>query len=167
MEAYSKVLVPLDGSELAETVFPQVRAISSACRPGGIIFVRVVEPILWPVNPGIDISPDVAQKIETEQRTEAQDYLHRTKELFSKEGITAATEVLFGYAADSLSVYAEEKGVDLIVLATHGRSGIGRWVWGSVADRILRSSCVPVMMVRALSCDERSGHSRKAAATTG
>jgi nucleotide-binding universal stress UspA family protein len=42
--------------------------------------------------------------------------------------------------------------VDLIIIATHGRSGVSRWVWGSVADRILRSSCVPVLMVRAPGC---------------
>ena len=51
-----------------------------------------------------------------------------------------------------IAEYATKNEIDLIVIATHGRSGVSRWVWGSVADRILRSACVPVMMVRAPGC---------------
>jgi nucleotide-binding universal stress UspA family protein len=48
--------------------------------------------------------------------------------------------------------YASKNDVDLIIIATHGRSGVSRWVWGSVADHILRSACVPVLMIRAPGC---------------
>ena len=58
-------------------------------------------------------------------------------------------EVLVGRVAESLADYTETKGIDLIVIATHGRSGISRWVRGSIADRVLRFSPVPVLMVRA------------------
>ncbi|MBI2857943.1 MAG: universal stress protein [Chloroflexi bacterium] len=167
MDMYGKVLVPLDGSELAESVFPHIKAISNSCRPGGMVFVRVVEPILWPVNPGIDISPEVAQKIESEQRQDAQEYLHRVADQFSREGVGVATELLFGYAADAIGAYADANAVDLIVLATHGRSGLGRWVWGSVADRLMRSSCVPVMMVRAAHCAGKGAQPKRAASTVG
>ena len=54
--------------------------------------------------------------------------------------------------AEDVANYASKTGADLIVIATHGRSGPSRWVWGSIADRILRSSCVPVLMVRAPGC---------------
>jgi len=54
-----------------------------------------------------------------------------------------------GSVADSLVDFAEAGGIDLIVIATHGRSGVSRWVRGSVADRVLRASRVPVLMVRA------------------
>jgi nucleotide-binding universal stress UspA family protein len=54
--------------------------------------------------------------------------------------------------AEDLADYAKKSGSDLIVVATHGRSGPSKWVWGSVAERILRSSCVPVLMVRAPGC---------------
>ena len=51
-----------------------------------------------------------------------------------------------------LADYATKNQVDLIVIATHGRSGVSKWVWGSVADRTLRSACIPVLMVRAPGC---------------
>ncbi|MFC1972232.1 universal stress protein [Chloroflexota bacterium] len=65
------------------------------------------------------------------------------------------TEVIIteeGLVADSIAEYAQNNDIDLIVVATHGRSGISRWVMGSVADRVLRSACVPVLMVRVPGC---------------
>ena len=59
------------------------------------------------------------------------------------------TEVIAGNVADSLIDYAEDNDIDLILIATHGRSGVSRWVRGSIADRILRASRIPVLMVRA------------------
>ena len=61
-------------------------------------------------------------------------------------------EVLEGSVAETLAAWAEQNDVDLIIIASHGRSGVSRWVMGSVADRILRSVCVPVMMIRAPGC---------------
>jgi len=60
--------------------------------------------------------------------------------------------VLSGRAAETLAEYATRNEVDLIVIATHGRSGVSRWVMGSVADRLLRSVNAPVLMVRAPGC---------------
>ena len=57
-----------------------------------------------------------------------------------------------GKAAESLTEYTEKNGVDLIIMATHGRSGVSRWVWGSIADKVMRSSCVPVLLIRARGC---------------
>jgi nucleotide-binding universal stress UspA family protein len=74
-----------------------------------------------------------------------------TKQL-QESVIRVRSEVLAGKAAESLAEYASKNGVDLIVIATHGRSGISHWYWGSVAERVLRSSCVPVLMVRAPGC---------------
>jgi nucleotide-binding universal stress UspA family protein len=62
------------------------------------------------------------------------------------------TEVVMGKAAESIAEYAEKRGVDLIAIATHGRSGVSHWVYGSAADKVMRSACVPVMMVRAPGC---------------
>ena len=57
-----------------------------------------------------------------------------------------------GQAADMIADYTTKDKVDLIIITTHGRSGISRWVWGSVADRVLRSACVPVLMIRVSGC---------------
>ncbi|MFC2044869.1 universal stress protein, partial [Chloroflexota bacterium] len=63
------------------------------------------------------------------------------------------SEVLVGgQAADVIADYVTKEKADLVIIATHGRSGISRWVFGSTADRILRSACVPVLMVRAQGC---------------
>jgi nucleotide-binding universal stress UspA family protein len=60
--------------------------------------------------------------------------------------------VIYGKAADAIADYGDTKDFDLILIATHGRSGVSRWVWGSVADKIMRSACVPILMVRAPGC---------------
>jgi nucleotide-binding universal stress UspA family protein len=60
---------------------------------------------------------------------------------------------LEGSVTPTLSQWAEDNKVDLIVIASHGRSGISRWVYGSVADRLLRSSCAPILMIRAPGCE--------------
>ena len=73
------------------------------------------------------------------------------KELKDK-AIMAQSEVLHGYTAGQIADYANKNEVDLIVISTHGHSGIGHWVWGSIAEKVLRSACVPVLMVRAPGC---------------
>ncbi len=64
-------------------------------------------------------------------------------------GYKAVSAIRFGQPADEIIAYAAKSGCDLIVMSTHGRSGIGRWVYGSVADKVLRSSSIPVLLVRA------------------
>ena len=66
-------------------------------------------------------------------------------------GIVAQSEALFGHVIDEIVKYADKNKVDLIVIATHGHSGVGSWVFGSDAERILRSAHVPVLMVRVAS----------------
>ena len=148
MEIYRKVMVPLDGSELAECVLSHVKALAAVSHPGGITFVRVVEPFSS-IATGFDISADMFERFEKEQRADAEKYLQRIVERFDKDSVSTRAELLYGFAAEALADYASKNAVDLIVIATHGRSGISRWVWGSVADRLLRSACVPIMMVRA------------------
>ncbi len=58
-------------------------------------------------------------------------------------------EVAVGYPADEILRYAGDKEVDLILMTTHGRSGVRRWVLGSVADKVLRSAALPVLLIRA------------------
>ena len=59
---------------------------------------------------------------------------------------------MIGRAADRLVDFSEKNDIDLIVMASHGRSGVSRWAYGSVADKVFRASCVPVLMVRAPGC---------------
>ena len=153
---YQKILVPLDGSELAECVLPHVEAIANGCHVRKIILVRVVEPYqptrgkaYYSLLP--EESKEDWKRVE-EGRSAAESYLKQVAGRLTKEGRDVETEVLVGRAAESLADFVGKSAVDLIVIATHGLSGITRWLWGSTADRILRSSCVPLLMVRVPGC---------------
>jgi len=157
---YKKVLVPLDGSELAECVFPHLETIAQGCGVGEVDLVRMVEEVTLPVgtiSDGISIiTTEDAEKMrkaaEARAKAEAEEYLGQVKGRIKLGSAGVNTQVIVGPAAESLADYATKNGVDLIVIATHGRSGVSRWVWGSVSDRILRSACVPILMVRAPGC---------------
>jgi len=86
---------------------------------------------------------------ESAVKSSAEDYLNQVVSRLKQEGTTLHSEVLVGRVAGSLADYAKKNDIDLILIATHGRSGVTRWVRGSVADKVLRSSNVPVLMVRA------------------
>jgi nucleotide-binding universal stress UspA family protein len=157
---YNKILVPLDGSELAECVLPHVESIAKGCGVLNIVFVRVVEPVHLPVATefagGGSFSEEDAAKARKRQddhnKAAAKEYLGDVINRSKLDGTVLKAEVIMGKPADSIADYAEKHSVDLIVIATHGRSGVSRWVHGSVADKVLRSACVPVLMVRAPGC---------------
>lgn len=151
---YKKIMVPLDGSTLAECVLPHVDAFVTGCQVAAIVFVRVIE-----TTPTYHSSAtraedfakiqENAKKIEEERKAAAAGYLEAVTRRMKTDGVKYQTEVIVGKVAESLIDYVNANEIDLILIATHGRSGISRWVRGSIADRVLRSSRVPVLMVRA------------------
>ena len=144
---YEKIMVPLDGSELAECVLPHVEGFIKGCHVSNVVFVRVVEPITEPN--GISIGTEKWRESESTRKSAAKDYLNQIVDRLKDEGTELHSEVLVGRVADSLADYTEKNDIDLILIATHGRSGVTRWVRGSIADKTLRSSNAPVLMVRA------------------
>lgn len=150
---YNKLMVPVDGSKLAECVLPHVEALAKGGQVKEIVFVRVFEPFN-PTAMGGEFVPNEKEiaRIDAESMAEAQSYLKQVADRMNLGGVTARGEVITGKVSETLADYAQKNRFDLIVIATHGRSGVSRWVWGSVADRILRSACVPVLMVRAPGC---------------
>jgi nucleotide-binding universal stress UspA family protein len=149
---YSKILVPLDGSELAECVLPHVEAMAGGCKVKDVVLVRVVEPFRLPIASDYAMAPEEVARIDARSMAEADSYLKKVQGKVRLDGTRIQSELLRGNPAEALADYASKKDVDLIIIATHGRSGVSRWVSGSVADRILRSACVPVLMVRAPGC---------------
>jgi nucleotide-binding universal stress UspA family protein len=153
---YKKIMVPLDGSELAECVLPHVEGFIANCQVSTIVFVRAVKPEPM-VSRGAYSSGEVNitvieennKKIEEEKKISAGKYLESVVNRINHDGVEFQTEVLLGTVAESLIDYTESNNVDMILIATHGRSGVSRWVRGSIADRILRGSSIPVLMVRA------------------
>ena len=150
---YQRILVPLDGSELAECVLPHVEAVAKGCGVREVIFIRVVEPFERTGGfSEVTYSEEDIKRINAEKKDAAGSYLSRIVDQVKYDSVNLKSEALTGKAAECIAEYATKNEVDLIVIATHGRSGISRWVWGSVADRLLRSACVPVLMVRAPGC---------------
>ncbi len=148
---YQKIIVPLDGSKLAECVLPHVQTLAHTCEIADVVLVRVAEPVQTVVADYALKQVDVAS-LDAENKADAEKYLAEMAKHVTLNGTHVQTKVLTGHAAESIADFAAENGADVIVLATHGRSGVKRWVLGSTADKILRSACVPVMMVRAPGC---------------
>lgn len=141
---YNRVLVPLDGSPLAEAIIPFLTEIA---RPldMSIVLLRVVEPAPTAVVEGarhtfIDVS-------ET-RRQDAATYLASIASSLERRGLRAALEVRAGRPDLQILECARDLGADLIAMSTHGRSGFGRLLFGSVAEQVLRQAEVPVFMMR-------------------
>lgn len=145
---YNNILVPLDGSELAETALPHARALAHAFQ-STITLISIIEPVAVYPQPGM-IGPVLSVAVNVEDEMDnSKKYLNELKEQLENEGLTVDISVLGGDPASHICDYALSHGTDLIVMSTHGRSGIKRWVYGSVADRVLHGAKTPVLLVRA------------------
>ncbi|MDD5207394.1 MAG: universal stress protein [Desulfobacterales bacterium] len=157
---YNRIMVPLDGSELAECVLPHVESIVRNCSTAHVTFIRVVEPLHIPTSPEADGSTvsstwdaqHLRNNVDSENMAIAEEYVTRVAARNRYPGAGVEARVIMGKTAETLADYAQQHGIDLIVIATHGLSGISRWIWGSTADRVLRAACVPVLIVRAPGC---------------
>jgi nucleotide-binding universal stress UspA family protein len=134
---FRTILVPLDGSQLAERAlsYAEVMAKANGAR---ILLLRVVPAPRFAVG---DPTPDQARAIR-----DAEAYLADAAAKLTKPTIIE-TAVFVGDAADSIIEEIDLRNVDLVVMSTHGRSGFGRWVYGSVADEVMRHAGVPVLLV--------------------
>lgn len=146
---YKKIMIPLDGSALAECVLPHVEAIAGGCPVRELVLLRVVEPERVYSVSDSPIDPNLAAARESVRKKEADDYLQSIADRLDEPGLTCEIKSIVGRVAESLIDYCVANGVDLVIIATHGHSGVTRWVRGSVADKILRSSKIPVLVIRA------------------
>jgi nucleotide-binding universal stress UspA family protein len=152
---FEKILVPLDGSELAECVIPFVEELAKKHDAKEVVLFRVCDaPSILADYPGGMPSPweKHVEQITGHVQKQCRIYLDDTEERLKKEGINVKTDSALGNPADDIVDYADKNGFDLIVMASHGRSGVSRWAFGSVADKVFRSTCVPVLMIRAPGC---------------
>jgi len=152
---YRKILVPLDGSKLAECVLPHVEDLAAYKAGAEVMLVSVTERITGyraiedPNEPlGERLMPEAVGK----QERQARKYLDKIGKTLEAKGIKVLTEVLLGKPAEEITFFATNEGCDLIVMASHGRSGPSRWAHGSVAEKVFRASGVPVLMIRAPGC---------------
>src|SRR5216684_4450698 len=143
---FQRILIPLDGSPRAEQAVPVAARIARASG-GSVLLLQVVSP---PIDYGGGLAQAplmMEQVIETELAV-ASSYLDRVAKARELTGIETTTDVMFGLPAQDILAVAESRSVDLIVMCSHGRTGFTRWVLGSVAQKVVRQSPVPVFVLR-------------------
>ena len=144
---YQKMLAPLDGSELSECSLEHVRAVATGCQIPEVVLLRVAEPISSQTYAAYaGVGGDWITKLDRQNQAEAENYLSQLSANLSKEGIAAQTAIVSGRPDEKILDYATENQVDLIIMSTHGRSGVSRWTFGSITDSVLRHSAVPVLI---------------------
>ena len=173
---YNKILVPLDGSKLAETVLPHVEKIAKGCAVPQVILVTVTQPVRvktpkgerieqLPVkyqssiiyygtsmsNIGGEIVPatlmDLPVTIGKMAKT-GYNYLARVAQKLKDKGIQVTIAVLIGDIAEEITHFAKEEKADLIVMASRGKRGLRRWDVGNAAEKVFRNTDIPILMVK-------------------
>ncbi len=140
---YQKVLVPLDGSDLAECALTEVKKLAAGGLIREIILLSVVEVPTLNVGEGIDYS-----MLRKSQFEKIQQYLEDVPEKVAAKGVEVTTKILEGSAADTIINFVRSNAIDLIVIATHGYSGMKKLMFGSVALQVLHDAYVPVLLIR-------------------
>ncbi len=150
---YERILVPLDGSDVAETIIPDVEDLVLK-----MALVTRVEVILFQViskiNYNVLTEDERAQRPYTNNEMEqlsqkAQKYLETVAAPMREKNIDVTTKVSAGHAAEEILNITDKVDADLIAMSTHGRSGLSLWALGSITDKVLHESKIPVLTIRA------------------
>ncbi|MFB6150416.1 MAG: universal stress protein [Haloarculaceae archaeon] len=150
--AYSEILVPTDGSDLA------LRALDEALRVGGtgdatihVLYVvddaTVAEVTRSSGVDDVSVGPDVNRTFDRYEAA-GERAIEEVRDAAAERGVDVAAGVRRGFPAEEILAYARENDVDVIVMGTHGRRGIERYLLGSTTERVLRRAPVPVVAVR-------------------
>ena len=139
VDRFQRILVPLDGSDCAENVLPMVEKLATELK-ASIALLRVA---LAHTFPGVDPT-----EAEVKVVREAEDYLKKIEDRLKAKGFKVDSHVRYGNDAEEILDHAAQKDIDMIAMTTHGRSGVKRFLIGSVAEKILRHSPKPIFLVR-------------------
>jgi nucleotide-binding universal stress UspA family protein len=168
---YKKVVVPLDGSKLSEIVLPHVEEIAASCHIAEVELVTVTESlrVYAPQSEPLEQYPqkyslsdqltgriyradsEILLKVPLDvgkMAKSGRDYLLKVAKKLEAKGLNPRINVLVGNVAEELVHFAEEEDADLIIMASHGRSGISHWAIGSVAEKVFRATNIPLLLVK-------------------
>lgn len=148
------ILVPLDGSPISERVIPAIEPLARGLGAP----VTLIHVVGLPSMPA-DVAAEhrgYLEEVQGQEMLRARGYLGALKGRLQAGGIEADTAVLQGRPAEMIVSYAHSQGVGVIAMSTHGRSGVGRWVIGSVADRVLHLAVLPVLLIRAAEAEKET-----------
>jgi len=143
---YKVILVPLDGSERAEAILPHVDDLAR-CYRAKVVFLQVVEPEPLLIGPDV-VYPIVNQEMMEGRTQAAEAYLAKRSAEFQERGIKVETRVAHGPVVEEIINRAERSKADLIAMASHGRTGLSRVFYGSVAAGVLNKVDRPLFLVR-------------------
>jgi nucleotide-binding universal stress UspA family protein len=156
---YQRVVVPLDGSPVAESIIPFIADIAGPLDME-IVLLRVVTPVA--VQAGPPLSGVIEQEVAA-RTSEARDYLARVAADLRERGIRAQVRVRAGTPVQEILAATRECAANLIAMTTHGRSGLSRLVFGSVAEAVLRLADIPVLVMRFTAADAHARAAHEAA----
>jgi nucleotide-binding universal stress UspA family protein len=143
---YKRILVPLDGSPLAEAALDHARQLAQG-HDSEIVLLRVV------ISPYTIVAPDLVlagQGVDQEiLQQQVEQYLQTQAGKLAAQGFAVHLVACQGPVAEAILDHARALAADVIVMSTHGRGGVSRWVYGSVADRVLQAAPCPVLLIRA------------------
>jgi nucleotide-binding universal stress UspA family protein len=150
---YKHILVPLDGSELAEAALVDAVGLAGLSQ-AQLTALKVIPPIEEV------LAADTGHPIYVDQQWASQEilalqYLHDVLHRMDCKDVQVHLVVKMGLPAETIIDYAHLQQIDLIVMATHGRSGLKRWVYGSVADKVLRGANIPTLLIRSHNGESR------------
>jgi nucleotide-binding universal stress UspA family protein len=149
---YERILVPLDGSDVAEAVLPNIEDLVIRMAPKTqveVTLLQVISTITYNVLTDDDRAQIPYSESDIKQiKQKAKRYLDKVAARMKDKGVNAKTLVTTGHAAEEIIKAADDTGANLIAISTHGRSGLKRWALGSIADKVLHESHIPVLTVR-------------------
>lgn len=148
---YSRILVPLDGSKLAEKALPHAQGLAKTSG-ATIHLINVLSryPAGSVLAGSVDTTTgtlELARQLEEVQITTAKEYLQHVGDQLEHDGIQVEIEFHEGTAYDYIIDYSKQHGIELIVMSTHGHGGLKRMLLGSITDKVIRSGEVPVLVV--------------------
>jgi nucleotide-binding universal stress UspA family protein len=144
-----RILVPLDGSKAGETAIPCAEALAQGLS-AELVLLQVLKHEVLFAGEG-DMLGAMYEEDEERKRASAMVYLESVKKTLQDKGLSTSIAVGSGSPADKIIDYAEANTIDLIAMSTHGHSGISRWVFGSVTDKVLHAGDTAVLTVRGTS----------------
>lgn len=145
---FKQILVPLDGSPLSEFALTAAKALAAKF-DGEITLLRATSTPIFLGEPDSFSYAELMNEIRQQNLREIEAYLKGIKGSLRQEGYKVHTQLVENSApANAILATAEGQPIDVIVMSTHGRGGVSRWVYGSVADKVLRHSSVPVLLIR-------------------
>ncbi len=144
---YKKILVPLDGSLRAEAILPHAEGLA-ACTGATLILLHIVDAPLALVSP-YDVMPSLSMEDLQEQKKQAEVYLQTLQHKLQAKGMQVRAFAEYGAVVTTIIEVAAREDVGLIAMASHGRTGLSRVFYGSVADGVLHQVDRPLLLVRA------------------